>query len=54
MNIEEGRIRWQEEEVDWGSFIPYDTVVAAADLSIARLARCGTYQPTVLYLVPSK
>lgn len=30
-------IRWQEEEVAWGDFIPYDDIVASADLSIQRL-----------------
>lgn len=30
-------IRWQEEEVAWGNFIPYDDIVASADLSIQRL-----------------
>jgi isopentenyldiphosphate isomerase len=30
-------ISWQEEEVAWGDFVPYDTIVASADLSIQRL-----------------
>jgi 8-oxo-dGTP pyrophosphatase MutT (NUDIX family) len=29
-------IRWQAEEVAWGSFVPYDVVEAAADRSIMR------------------
>lgn len=29
---------WQEEEVDWGDFVPYPVIVAAADRSIQRLA----------------
>lgn len=30
-------IRWQEEEVAWGSFVPYEVVEASADRSIVRL-----------------
>lgn len=30
-------IQWQEEEVAWGDFVPYDDIVASADLSIQRL-----------------
>lgn len=30
-------ISWQEEEVSWGEFVPYNLVEAAADLSIQRL-----------------
>jgi 8-oxo-dGTP pyrophosphatase MutT (NUDIX family) len=29
-------IRWQAEEVAWGSFVPYEVVEAAADRSIMR------------------
>jgi 8-oxo-dGTP pyrophosphatase MutT (NUDIX family) len=34
---EEKDISHQEEEVQWGSFVPYDDVCTAADLSIYRL-----------------
>ena len=30
-------VSWQEEEVSWGEFVPYNIVEAAADLSIQRL-----------------
>lgn len=30
-------VTWQEEEVAWGDFVTYDTIVASADLSIQRL-----------------
>lgn len=40
-------VSWQDEEVAWGAFIPYNIVKAAADLSIQRLVerKCwpGTY-----------
>jgi 8-oxo-dGTP pyrophosphatase MutT (NUDIX family) len=36
-------VRWQEEEVDWGDFCSYSTVMAAADLSIQRAAAAGTW-----------
>jgi len=49
MKTEEETVQWQEEEVDWGRFIPYDVIVAAADRSIDRLASKkewpGTYPP---------
>lgn len=31
------QISWQEEEVAWGAFVPYDVVQASANLSIQRL-----------------
>ena len=34
----EESIKWQEEEVAWGSFVPYSIIEAAADRSILRLA----------------
>ena len=30
-------VSWQEDEVAWGSFVPYNVVEVAADRSIARL-----------------
>ena len=38
MNTERESVTWQEEEVDWGDFVPYPVIVAAADRSIQRLA----------------
>jgi len=38
MKSREETVTWQEEEVEWGGFIPYEVVVAAADRSIQRLA----------------
>ena len=34
-------ITWQEEEVAWGEYVPYDIVKVAADMSIERLAGKG-------------
>jgi len=36
-------ISWQEEEVAWGDFISYDIIEAAADMSIDRLVKKGTW-----------
>ena len=36
-------ITWQEEEVAWGEYVPYDIVKVAADMSIARLAEKGDW-----------
>lgn len=30
-------VQWQEDEVSWGSFVPYTVVMATADKSISRL-----------------
>jgi 8-oxo-dGTP pyrophosphatase MutT (NUDIX family) len=38
VNEENESVRWQEEEVAWGSFVPYEVVEAAADRSILRWA----------------
>ena len=49
MNSDQETVTWQEEEVDWGSFVLYSVILAAADRSIQRFAakRCwpGTYPP---------
>jgi hypothetical protein len=49
MKSEQEIVTWQEEEVDWGSFIPYPVILAAADRSIQRFANTqswpGTYPP---------
>lgn len=37
MNTQTEQIRWQPEEVAWGSFVPYDVVQDAASRSISRL-----------------
>ena len=38
----EEKISWQEEEVQWGEFVPYHVVEAASTLSIARLKANGS------------
>lgn len=43
MNTKEESIAWQDEEVAWGSFVPYKTIEAAADRSIQRLAERGEW-----------
>ena len=49
MRSDEETVTWQEEEVDWGRFVPYPVIVAAADRSIERFAQSqtwpGTYPP---------
>jgi hypothetical protein len=42
--LSEESVRWQEEEVQWGEFVPYDVVEVAAALSIDRLVG-GAYWP---------
>ena len=37
------KISWQEEEVAWGDFIPYDIIEVSADMSINRLVKKGTW-----------
>ncbi len=41
--ISEEDIRWQEEEVSWGDFVPYQIVEKGAMLSIKRLVRDGQW-----------
>ena len=36
-------VSWQEEEVAWGSFVPYDDIEQSADLSIHRLLTSGKW-----------
>ena len=36
-------ISWQEEEVNWGDYMPYDVVQCAGDLSIDRLVKKGVW-----------
>ncbi|KAG7357584.1 NUDIX domain containing protein [Nitzschia inconspicua] len=43
MNTERETISWQEEEVSWGEFVPYDVISAAADLSMQRAANEGSW-----------
>jgi hypothetical protein len=38
MDTKQEQIQWQEEEVAWGSFVPYSVVKASAEQSISRLA----------------
>ena len=47
------KVSWQEEEVSWGEFVPYNIVEAAADLSIRRLVSKGGW-PGTLPAVQSK
>lgn len=43
MNTRQESVKWQEEEVAWGSFVPYKIIEAAADRSIQRLAEKGEW-----------
>mmetsp|Transcript_12706 Transcript_12706/g.31005 ORF Transcript_12706/g.31005 Transcript_12706/m.31005 type:complete len:500 (+) Transcript_12706:79-1578(+) len=36
-------ITWQEEEVGWGDYVPYDIVKLAGDMSISRLLKDGAW-----------
>ena len=36
-------IQWQKEEVQWGEFVPYEVVEAAAALSVDRLKAGGSW-----------
>lgn len=40
-------IKWQEEEVAWGEFVPYDIVNKAASLSKQRIKNNGNWPGTV-------
>jgi len=46
-------VSWQEEEVSWGEFVPYDIVEASADLSIQRLLAKKEW-PGTLPVIQSK
>jgi len=52
MNKETETVKWQEEEVAWGDFVPYPVVEAAADLSMQRLAALNKW-PGRLPLIQS-
>jgi len=41
-------ITFQEEEVDWGKFVPYDIVELAAEASIKRLVRQGSWAGSLM------
>ena len=43
INTTTDHIVWQEEEVEWGAFVPYNIVEAAAQLSIHRLQDCNKW-----------
>ena len=43
MNTRLETISWQEEEVAWGKFVPYNIIMAAADLSMQRAAEKRTW-----------
>jgi 8-oxo-dGTP pyrophosphatase MutT (NUDIX family) len=49
MESQEETVTWQEEEVDWGNFVPYPIIESAADRSIQRFANDkkwpGSYPP---------
>jgi 8-oxo-dGTP pyrophosphatase MutT (NUDIX family) len=47
------RIVWQEEEVAWGAFVPYDIVIVAADHSIRRLIATNKWPGRYLLSMPS-
>ena len=36
-------VTWQEEEVAWGDYVPYDIVELAADASVDRLVKRGDW-----------
>jgi len=40
------RISWQEEEVAWGDYVPYNIVKVAGDMSIDRLMEGGVWPGT--------
>mmetsp|Transcript_1906 Transcript_1906/g.4186 ORF Transcript_1906/g.4186 Transcript_1906/m.4186 type:complete len:502 (+) Transcript_1906:138-1643(+) len=42
-NTSEEQIQWQEEEVQWGEFVPYNIVACAGSMSISRLIESGTW-----------
>lgn len=42
-NTSEEQIQWQEEEVQWGKFVPYNTVACAGSMSMSRLIESGTW-----------
>ena len=52
MDLSKETVSWQEEEVAWGSFVPYPVVEAAADKSIQRLVDSQTW-PSQLPAVQS-
>lgn len=41
-------ITFQEEEVDWGKFVPYDIIELAAEASIKRLVRQGSWAGSLM------
>jgi len=43
MNPAKEVVKWQAEEVAWGSFVPYTVIEAAADRSIQRFVKAGTW-----------
>jgi hypothetical protein len=43
MNTEKENVVWQVEEVEWGEFVPYEIIMAAADLSMQRAADAMTW-----------
>ena len=40
-------VAWQKEEVAWGDFVSYDTIVTSADLSIQRLIEKNAWPGTI-------
>lgn len=47
------RIVWQEEEVAWGAFVPYDIVTIAAEQSIRRLIEANKWPGRYLLSISS-
>ena len=44
-------VTWQEEEVAWGDYVPYDVVELAADASVDRLVRRGDERTVLKYFI---
>ncbi|KAL3823282.1 hypothetical protein ACHAXA_003430 [Cyclostephanos tholiformis] len=43
--VEEEAVSWQDEEVAWGDYVPYDIVEMAANASMKRLVERGAWPP---------
>lgn len=43
IDVEKETFKWQEEEVAWGDYVPYNVVKKAGNLSINRLKEQGTW-----------
>ena len=54
MSTEHESIKWQEEEVSWGDFVPYQEIVDAADLSMERFHTAKEWPGGQGYFPPLK